>query len=447
MSKPVRRTIGWWVGTCLAALLAAVGTVALRHALETPQPLKSSLPGEAFLYRWRRRSIFYKVLGSAESPPLVFLHAPDIGASAREMQYLMSPLAQTYRVYAPDLLGFGLSDRPNMPYSAALYSSLCQDFLRDVVREPATLVASELSCNYAVSVAAGAPDLCTALVLISPHALQGNTRPGFPGAEVPLLKALLYPLLSTRLGFLLTHGRRRGERISFAEFYAQTHQLGAEHAVMALLAGKLVEDVSRQLQSLQQPVLLIWGAQALEDQKTIAGLHTTAVLADPERRTREVELIPDAGLAVQEEQPERVVAAIRRWQAEITPVPERVEATSIITHFPESEEQSIAERATEQALPEATQAQRDAEPAARMPFSEEEVRSGIDPTSLTGEKEDGPFVDALAKAEPIMAYCVKCRQKREMLDAHEVIMKNGRRAVRGTCAVCGTPLNRIGRLA
>jgi pimeloyl-ACP methyl ester carboxylesterase len=447
MSKPVRRTIGWWVGTCLSAILAAVGTVALRHALETPQPLKSPLPGEAFLYRWQRRSIFYKVLGSAESPPLVLLHRPDIGASAREMQYLMSPLAQTYRVYAPDLLGFGLSDRPNRQYSAALYSSLCQDFLRDVVKAPATLVASELSCNYAVSVAAGAPDLCTALVLISPHAHQGNARPGFPGAEVPLLKALLYPLLSTRLGFLLTHGRRRGERTDFAEFYAQTHQLGAEHAVMALLAGKLVEDVSRQLQSLQQPVLLIWGAQALEDQKTIAGLHTTAVLADPERRTREVELIPDAGLAVQEEQPERVVAAIRRWQAEITPVPERVEATSIITHFPESEEQSIAERATEQALPEATQAQRDAEPAARMPFSEEEVRSGIDPTSLTGEKEDGPFVDALAKAEPIMAYCVKCRQKREMLDAHEVIMKNGRRAVRGTCAVCGTPLNRIGRLA
>jgi pimeloyl-ACP methyl ester carboxylesterase len=441
MSKPVRRNIGWWVGTCLSAILAAVGTVALRHALETPQPLKSPLPGEAFLYRWQRRSIFYKVLGSAESPPLVLLHTPDIGASAREMQYLMSPLAQTYRVYAPDLLGFGLSDRPNRQYSAALYSSLCQDFLRDVVKEPATLVASELSCNYAVSVAAGAPDLCRALVLISPHALQGNRRPGFPMAEVPLLKALLYPLLSTRLGFLLTHGRRRGERTDFAEFYAQTHQLGAEHAAMALLAGKLVEEVSRQFQRLQQPVLLIWGAQDLEDQKAIAGLHATAALADPAWRTREVELIPDAGAAVQEEQPERVVAAIRRWQAEITPVPERVGA---ITLLPPSEEQSSAEGAPGRAFPEATQAQRDAEPAVRARLSEEEVRSGDD---LAVEREDSSFADAVAKAEPIMAYCVKCRQKREMLDAHEVTMKNGRQAVRGTCAVCGTPLNRIGRLA
>jgi pimeloyl-ACP methyl ester carboxylesterase len=441
MSKPVRRTIGWWVGTCLSAILAAVGAVTLRHALETPQPLKSPLPGEALLYRWQRRSIFYKVLGSAGSPPLVLLHTPDIGASARKMQYLMSPLAQTYRVYAPDLLGFGLSDRPNMQYSAALYSSLCQDFLRDVVKEPATLVASELSCNYAVSVAAGAPDLCRALVLISPHALQGNTRPGFPVAEVPLLKALLYPLLSTRLGFLLTHGRRRGERTDFAEFYAQTHQLGAEHAAMALLAGKLVEDVSRQFQSLQQPVLLIWGAQDLEDQKAIAGLHATAALADPARRTREVELIPDAGAAVQEEQAERVVAAIWRWQAAIRPVSERVGA---ITHLPPSEEQSSAEGAPGRPFPEVTQAPRDAEPAARAPLSAEEVGSGDDPAV---EREDGPSVDTLAQAEPIMAYCVKCRQKRAMLGAHEVIMKNGRKAVRGTCAVCGTLLNRIGRLA
>ncbi len=36
------------------------------------------------------------------------------------------------------------------------------------------------------------------------------------------------------------------------------------------------------------------------------------------------------------------------------------------------------------------------------------------------------------------AYCVKCKQKREMKDAHEVTMKNGKPAMKGTCAVCGT---------
>ncbi len=41
------------------------------------------------------------------------------------------------------------------------------------------------------------------------------------------------------------------------------------------------------------------------------------------------------------------------------------------------------------------------------------------------------------------AYCVKCKTKREMKDAQEVTMKNGRRALRGPCSVCGTTLNRI----
>src|SRR5579859_5158595 len=153
MRKPVGRIIGQLAGISASVAIAGAGIVALRHALETPQPLKSVLPGEAHLYRWRRRSIFYKVAGSTDAPPLVLLHRPDLGASGHEMLPIMSPLAQTYRVYAFDLLGFGLSDRPGVEYSADLYSALCQDFLREVVQRPATLVASGLSCNYAVATA------------------------------------------------------------------------------------------------------------------------------------------------------------------------------------------------------------------------------------------------------------------------------------------------------
>ena len=42
-----------------------------------------------------------------------------------------------------------------------------------------------------------------------------------------------------------------------------------------------------------------------------------------------------------------------------------------------------------------------------------------------------------------MAYCVKCKEKREIKDAHQVTMKNGRAALQGQCPVCGTKLNRI----
>jgi hypothetical protein len=41
------------------------------------------------------------------------------------------------------------------------------------------------------------------------------------------------------------------------------------------------------------------------------------------------------------------------------------------------------------------------------------------------------------------AYCVKCREKREMKDEQEVTMKNGRDAISGVCSVCGTKLFRM----
>ena len=42
-------------------------------------------------------------------------------------------------------------------------------------------------------------------------------------------------------------------------------------------------------------------------------------------------------------------------------------------------------------------------------------------------------------------YCVKCKAKKEMQnrDASEVVMKNGRKALKGTCPTCGTKVFRI----
>ena len=40
-------------------------------------------------------------------------------------------------------------------------------------------------------------------------------------------------------------------------------------------------------------------------------------------------------------------------------------------------------------------------------------------------------------------YCVKCRAKREMVDAAKVTMKNGRPAMKGICGTCGTGMYKI----
>jgi hypothetical protein len=40
-------------------------------------------------------------------------------------------------------------------------------------------------------------------------------------------------------------------------------------------------------------------------------------------------------------------------------------------------------------------------------------------------------------------YCVKCKSKKEIADAVEETMKNGRRAIKGRCPTCGTVMFKI----
>mgnify|MGYP001615078955 CR=1 FL=1 len=40
-------------------------------------------------------------------------------------------------------------------------------------------------------------------------------------------------------------------------------------------------------------------------------------------------------------------------------------------------------------------------------------------------------------------YCVKCKEKRDIKDAAEVEMKNGRKALKGSCTTCGTGMFKI----
>ncbi len=40
-------------------------------------------------------------------------------------------------------------------------------------------------------------------------------------------------------------------------------------------------------------------------------------------------------------------------------------------------------------------------------------------------------------------YCVKCKATREISDAKEVTMKNGRKAMKGKCKKCGTGMYKI----
>ena len=45
------------------------------------------------------------------------------------------------------------------------------------------------------------------------------------------------------------------------------------------------------------------------------------------------------------------------------------------------------------------------------------------------------------------AYCLRCRARREITEAEQVTLKNGRPATRGKCAECSGTVFRIGSMA
>ena len=62
--------------------------------------------------------------------------------------------------------------------------------------------------------------------------------------------------------------------------------------------------------------------------------------------------------------------------------------------------------------------------------------------SLT-QKTSPPSMAVTGRGIADTAYCMKCRAQKPMNKAHAVTMKNGRHAVAGVCASCGTKMFRI----
>ena len=68
------------------------------------------------------QQVFYREAGQKDSPVLLLLHG--FPSSSHMFRDLMPALADTYRVLAPDLPGFGFSDAPDRAEFAYTFESL-----------------------------------------------------------------------------------------------------------------------------------------------------------------------------------------------------------------------------------------------------------------------------------------------------------------------------------
>ena len=130
-------------------LLGAVA-LALKHRQRTARGV---IPNEISPAIFATRSvstshgeIVYHVSGSGE--PLVFLPGFFLGASSYEWSKVYSRVAANHEVIAPDLIGFGESERPFKPLDPADHVECLAEFLREVApQKPAVIIASGVTAN------------------------------------------------------------------------------------------------------------------------------------------------------------------------------------------------------------------------------------------------------------------------------------------------------------
>lgn len=304
-------------GASMAAM-AAVNASIRRNASE---PEENALGGEAGWFDWREGRIFYKEAGAHNSgTPIVFIHGIGAGSSSFMWRKNFDALSENFHVYALDLLGFGQSEKPaTAPYSADLYTELIADFIREVTKAPADIVANSLAGAFSIRVADERPELVRSLILIAPTGADTlRARPGMTGAafygllQSPVLGTSFYNVMSSERS-IRDYARRQlfydASRVTnrlVTQLYAASHQEGAQHAISAFLSGFLNTDIREAFARLKQPVTLVWGKQ----DQTIP-IEQAAVLLSLNPNS-DVEIFDRCRMTPHEEHPEKFNALIAR---------------------------------------------------------------------------------------------------------------------------------------
>ena len=300
-------------GLSLSGLLfAAAGGWAVysHYGINHNLPIAEAIPAEqGSLYSKNSGRLNYYVDRQGEGRPLVLIHSVNAAASS----YEMGPLFTHYRgkrpVFALDLPGYGFSERSERVYTPELFSGAIEDFLDQVVKEPADVVALSLGAEFAARVALARPELIHSLTLISPSGL--NRRSGGSKSVVgrmygfgnlvhmllsfPLWARPIFDLIATRSSIEYFLGKSFVGPIppGFVAYdYASAHQPGAQHAPLYFLSGKLFTSHVRSVvyERVRTPTLVIYDRDPYSNFDAIPEL----LLKNPAWQA--VRLVPSLGL-------------------------------------------------------------------------------------------------------------------------------------------------------
>ena len=194
--------------------------------------------------------IHYLVAG--DGPPLLLVHG--VAMRAADLAPLFRTLSEHHRVYAPDLLGYGDSDKPrDADYSVTMQTEVVRGFLDAMKLEQPDVMGISMGGWIAMKLAAEHPERVRRLVLVSSAGFTFKTslnELSFSARTVPELRASL-ALQTDRAGMIPMFVLRDILRESKKKAWI------TRAAMRSMLKGG--ELLDRKVQRVTMPVLLVWG--------------------------------------------------------------------------------------------------------------------------------------------------------------------------------------------
>ena len=261
-------------------------------------------------------TIAYRELGSGA--PVVLLHGWP--TSSFLWRNVMVPIARRNRVIAPDLPGFGASDKPvDLTYDFELFEETINELLAALDVSETGLAVHDLGGPIGLHWAVNQPARVTKLAL-----LNTLVYPDFSEAVMAFIKACSEPALREQLtspaGLEAAMGLGLADDANLTdEVIAGVREpFGDDDSRRALAAagiGLRVEgfaEIERGLPSLRMPVRIIYG----ERDRILPDVAQTMARVKQDLPQAEVTALPDCGHFLQEEEPDRIGAELARFFAE-----------------------------------------------------------------------------------------------------------------------------------
>ncbi|HEY5735991.1 MAG TPA: alpha/beta hydrolase [Nitrosopumilus sp.] len=188
---------------------------------------------------------------------LVLLHG--LGASAERWLNVLPYFSKNYRVIVPDLIGFGLSDKPQIDYTPELFSEFLEKFFAQTGIAHLNLIGSSLGGQIAANYTSTHTDEIEKLILVSP---AGSMQQSTPALDAYVMAALYPSEITAKHAFELMEGS--GEEVPreiISGFIERMQLPNAKLAFMSTVLGlKNSKPITTKLDSIRIPTLIIWGS-------------------------------------------------------------------------------------------------------------------------------------------------------------------------------------------